>query len=532
MIKTAVIYARVSDRKQVDRDVSLPSQLEETRKRAALLGASVVREFVEEGRSGWHGVRPEFDQAIEFCESHQVDYFITWDTARFSRNSLDGPMARYRLRKSGTRIEYIAVSIDPDTDEGFVLETIFQMSDELKSRMTSADTTRSMLRNARAGYFNGGRAPYGYQVAPAPDDSKRRVLIVNEAEAEIVRQVFAMRLDGLGAGSIAGLLRDDGFTNRGRPWNKASVASLLRNQTVMGNKVYGRKHRHTGRVRDPSEWTVVKNAQPIVDTETWSAVQRLMDAATNTDLTGSPKSTHAFTGLLRCGYCGASFQIETAKGRSRRYSYYNCRSAQKHGQCRKRRIRADILDLWLGGMIMDRILSEETVSELTADWNNATDKWDEAEHRRLRRLEMERGDRLEKRERLLQIIEASPEHAVDLLPRIRDHGARIDQIDRLVAEATAMKPEQICWGQDGIELFAREMRDEFLQLSGQDQRKFFQSFIRRIDLHRDHVRLEYKPEMLLSSAPVHNGGVWLPETGLLGTRSLSVALPDWACAAA
>lgn len=53
MSKTAVIYARVSDKKQAENEVSVPAQIAAAERRAAELDASVLRVFTDQGRSAY-----------------------------------------------------------------------------------------------------------------------------------------------------------------------------------------------------------------------------------------------------------------------------------------------------------------------------------------------------------------------------------------------------------------------------------------------------------------------------------------------
>jgi site-specific DNA recombinase len=166
---------------------------------------------------------------------------------------------------------------------------------------------------------------------------------------------------------IALKLKDERIKNRDTEWSKSSVGALLRNHSVCGCVVFGRRARGAGRVKQPREkWIVVQSYEAIIDSEDFEKVQQLMDKATNPS-EGSPKSTHAFTGILRCEETDCTMQIETAK--SGKYHYYNCRNAQKYGIGKGRRIRADLFDEWLTGVILDRILTEDFLADILAEIN-------------------------------------------------------------------------------------------------------------------------------------------------------------------
>jgi site-specific DNA recombinase len=100
-MKRAVIYARVS--KSREEGVSIESQIEQCTVRAKQLGASVVKVFLDDGISGREARnRAEFLKAKAYCEAANVDYFITWSTARFARNMLELFLSDRELREVGT----------------------------------------------------------------------------------------------------------------------------------------------------------------------------------------------------------------------------------------------------------------------------------------------------------------------------------------------------------------------------------------------------------------------------------------------
>ena len=214
-MKRAIIYARVSSKRQADDGLPIESQLDRCRAKAAALGADVVREFVDGGISGTTDKRPAFQDAINFCSLMDIDYFITWSSSRFARNLLDAGRYKLVLQTYRTRLTYASSDVDVTTDDGWLMDNFFALFDEHVSRRVSSDTRRSMLKAAGDGYFMGGRVPFGYA---AIADGKRRRLVAHPAEAETVRRVYDMSLQGHGVKIIAMTLNDAGMLLRGRRW--------------------------------------------------------------------------------------------------------------------------------------------------------------------------------------------------------------------------------------------------------------------------------------------------------------------------
>jgi hypothetical protein len=161
------------------------------------------------------------------------------------------------------------------------------------------------------GHHQGGRAPYGYVVADAgPHANPRkaaegyrlRVLVIDDASAEVVRRIFAEYLDGRGDRAIAGGLNRDGIPcpsarrpdqNRHRladGWQASTVRAILDNPRYTGYAFFGRwtKHEtlldpddvaagHVVRFRRAGADRVVRSREPahpaIVSVETFTEAQ-------------------------------------------------------------------------------------------------------------------------------------------------------------------------------------------------------------------------------------------------------------------
>lgn len=529
--KTAVIYARVSTARQAEEELPLESQIQQCKAKANALGARVDRVFVDEGKSGRYDNREEFQNAITFCETMGADVLVTWSTSRFARNKVDAGLYKLRLAKAGTEIAYVSLEIDRNSDGGWMTEGVLELFDEFYSRQISADTIRSQLKNAHEGFFNGGRTPFGYETYQAPDNPKRKRLRPLESEASIVREIFELRAAGSGAQTIAIHLQGEGITNRGLNWTKSSVLALLRNDAVVGRVVFGRRDRATRRLKPRKDWIIVDAHAPLISMELWDQVQTMMDSSTASSNKGSPKSTYLFTGLLHCED-GSSMQIESAKGRSRRYWYYNCRSAQKKGSSNNRRIPAREFDEWMLAVILDRILTREFLKGVVEDLNEVCSSWVK-DHRRRRQAAAGALTAAErKNSKIYELFETFGKETPnlgDLTKRLRANNKEIERLEKHLAGIDAeQQPEMTVSQQDITEL---ESALRYIIESTSDTKKlrhFFASFIDKIWLGDDSVRIEYRPECLVANpepVPVPSKACWLPEHALLGTRILAVDLP-------
>lgn len=514
----AIIYARVSTSRQADDELPLQSQIEQCEKKAAELGADVVRRFVDEGISGATDRRPAFRDAIVYCETYEPAYLVTWSTSRFARNRLDAQLYKQRLERAGVKIVYVSQNIEAGTDSGHLLEGFLELFDDYYSRQVAADTKRSMMRNAQQGFWNGGSAPFGYEPQPAPDDERRRRLVPNTAEADIVARIFEMRLTGIGAKRIAQDLNEAGRSHRGKAWSKSSVLSVLRSEAVVGRVVFNRKDRKAGRIRPREDWIIVESHPPIIDLATWERVQALIEADAPTSHKGSHRSTWAFTGLLQCGGCGSSMQIETAKGRTKRYSYYNCRDSQVGKGCVSKRIRADILEEWLLEKVISEVLTTENLLSVITSLEAAAGRWAMETRRRRTALTQQLAELQTRNHNLYDVLELHGKDAPnlgDLTRRLQTNNARIKEVEQELELIEKARPPKVSVSEQQLQEMREFLADTIRTTQNNKKlRHFLQSYLQSVVITADgEVRIEYDPVALVQptgSSAVLSKGIWLP----------------------
>lgn len=533
MHKTAVIYARVSTARQASDELPIDGQIQGCQDKAATLGAKVARVFTDAGISGRDEQRPAFQEAVAYAVDNKADYFITWSTSRFARDQVTAVFYKKRLRKAGVEMVYCTMTVDPDSTSGFLLEGVYELFDELYSRTVSTDTRRSLMKNAADGHWNGGGTPYGYQRVPSPANSKRSKLAAEPSEAWLVQQAFKLRLQGLGLRLIAQRLNEAGHAHRGKPWTKAQVQGLLRNPAVIGQVVFNRRDRKGGNTwRPESEWVRVTAHEPLIDVETWEKVQATMDDLTHPHA-GSPLSMHLFTGMLRCGHCGASMQIETAKGRSQRYSYYNCSAWQKQRQCINQRRNADEVDSWLMESIREKVFTVSALREVAEQLNLECGRAAQDRKGEIKALKKESDEQARRKAKLLDVLELQGRDA----PNLADIGERLREINsalRSKAEKIREIESQPDQAFEVSEELVLELRESMMQIisdpaKAKATRTLLGRFIDTVLLHSEYAQVNYRQEFMADmkrqNIAVHTSHKWLPVHALLGTKSVRLLLP-------
>ena len=168
-----------------------------------------------------------YNQMMADAMENKFDVIIFHKIDRNSRNELNYFIFKDKLEKLGIRYEYAAQPIDTDSPEGQVMETVMVGMAAYYSRNLAKETKKGMNENAYKAIFYGGYAPLGYKIVD-------KHYVIDEKEAEAVRLIFNLYLDGKGYGEICLALAARGYTTRsGKNFPKNSLHDILLTERYM-----------------------------------------------------------------------------------------------------------------------------------------------------------------------------------------------------------------------------------------------------------------------------------------------------------
>lgn len=356
-------YARISVDEELDRDnTSIENQ-------KAIISDFVARKFPgselvfyeDRDRSGYTFEQREGYQAMRReLVAHRLDILVVKDFSRFSRRNSRGLVELEDLRDAGVRIISIGDNIDFPNDDDW-LKIQFQF---LLNEMPVTDTSRKVKSVIRRRQEDGKwicAAPYGYIV------NKQQQFEVVPVEADVIRRIYRLYIDGWGYKRIANALTDEGvptprMSERERKmaegedyrrsvknaWSIVTVQGILDNDFYIGTLRQGKYQRAkiNGRdvKRDEVEQIVIENHhQPIMDYRTFATVRALREKRAKYNYRGVKINDNVYSGFLECGDCGAPM---FALGRRDLKPAYTCGTYHRRGTagCTTHHIRVDKLD--------------------------------------------------------------------------------------------------------------------------------------------------------------------------------------------
>ncbi len=297
----------------------------------------IVKEYVDDGYTGTNFDRPGFKQMIEDIEAGIIDTVITKDLSRLGRERL-GVGHYSEIYFPEHNIRYIALldNIDTYFDAGMNDMAPFKgVINDMYVRDISKKIRSSLIERKKAGNFLGVTAPYGYQ----KDPNNKFHLIINEKEAEIVKRVFRLYLEGNGLTRIAQILTKDGVPVPGESrdigktrstalyssWKQTTIRRILDNRVYLGELVQFKRrkinYKSKRRITVPEEERYICRGthEAIIDEESFNAVQNILKK--NKSFKGT-KHDYLFKGLLFCSECGARLNVTYSNYALKRYGEY------------------------------------------------------------------------------------------------------------------------------------------------------------------------------------------------------------------
>lgn len=299
LARRAVMYVRMSTESQ---DYSTDHQRAKIREYAAAHSISIVREYVDDGKSGLDLKRRAGLQSLMHdVQAAQPDFsqIIVFDVSRWGRfQDIDeAAYHEHTCRRAGIEVIYCGEKFGSESGPyASLLKSMKRVMAAEYSRELSEKVFAAQTRFIEMGFKQGGLAGYGFRrLALKACGTPRailehgegkitvtdRVILVwgPDAEVETIRRIYRLYLEeGTSEAGLARLLNDDGIRSElGRPWTQTMINSILTNIKYCGALAYNRRSCKLSRPRTKNsreKWVVNSDAvAPIVSVEIFMAVQ-------------------------------------------------------------------------------------------------------------------------------------------------------------------------------------------------------------------------------------------------------------------
>lgn len=499
------IYSRVSTSRQAKSDLSIPDQIQRGEQWCQQNGAHLIETVVEPGGSATDDVRPRFQEMIGKATSdeHPYNVILVHSLSRLFRNALHFMQYRALLKRAKVRIVSITQSFgdDPAAELAIGMLALF---DEYQSLENAKHTQRTMLENARLGFWNGQTPPLGYHTYEAErrGGKSKRKLKIDEEEATVVRKIFQLYLTGpggslpLGITRLSAWLNQHGYRYRGRKFHISNVQAVLRNTAYVGVAFYNKRDSKLGEQRPESEWIPIP-VPPIIAAEDFEAVQtRLVERRATNRPARVSTTNNLLIGIARCGCggdgCGGGMTIST--GKSGQYKYYACSNRARAGVtvCAGRRIPMAKLDDVVLAAVEQRLLTPRRLHDLLSGWLDHSADVVEGRRETLRQLRARQTGIEAGLDRLLDLVAEGHLTATDarFSRKYSEQTAQLAHVktDIILLERQLANSERRITP-ERIERFAELMRSR-LRIDDPSLRQFYvRALIGRVEVGNEEIRI-------------------------------------------
>lgn len=319
------IYTRKSTEEGLDQEFNTLQAQRESAEAFVLshrqAGWTTIPERYDDG--GFSGAsidRPALKKLLADIEAGLIDCVLVYKVDRLSRSLLD--FAKLMELFDRHQVSFVSITQDFNTTSSLgrltlnVLLSFAQFEREIIS-----ERTRDKLAAARRkGKWIGGSPVLGYDIDPV-----RKRLIVNQAEAAKVQQIFRTYLESRSLAATARVLEDRNITSKswtsrggttysGKPLGNTVLRVLLSNVLYVGCVS------HKGAIYEGEH-------EAIIERELWDAVNESL-RQNGEHLRGRAHRPQAalLAGMLFCEQCKSPLFLSFTRKSGQTHRYYVCRS--------------------------------------------------------------------------------------------------------------------------------------------------------------------------------------------------------------
>ena len=336
--------------------------------------------FADEGISGTQTKkRTEFNRMIRMCKQKKIDLILCKSISRFARNTVHCLEYVRQLKELGIGVIFEKENINTMTMTSEFMISLYGSFAQAESESISKNVSWGTQKA-----FQAGKVRYNYKFwlgYRKGADGKPEII---PEEAEIVKKIFSLYLDGISLRDIAKELENSKLPTKfgKKKWCKYSVLNILRNEKYVGDVLLQKtytidciSHKSVKNNGERPKYLVTDAHVPIIDRDTYNLVQqeiaRRSSKKKKSDKAiteqGRYSSKFALTEIMVCNECGSAYRRVTWIVKGEKRFMWRCISRIDHGTrfCKKSpSIREDKLQRTIVKAINDTFGCEENIRNI------------------------------------------------------------------------------------------------------------------------------------------------------------------------
>jgi site-specific DNA recombinase len=495
-------YYRASTSRQVEVELTIPSQMRAVQAYCERKGWELAGEFVEQGATATDDNRPEFQKMIERAcdDDHPYDVIVVYAFSRFFRDGFTMEMYIRKLAKAGVRLVSITQELGDDPAQ-VMMRQIIGLFDEYQSRENGKHVRKALIENARQGFYNGSPIPLGYKSVEVEKRGARikKKLAIDAVEAETVKLIFRLYRQGdgtsgpLGVKKLTSWLNERGYrTRRGARFGVATVHGILSNPIYMGQWVFNKRDSRTLKQKPAHEHVTVEVPViiPSAEFETVAAALKTRDPRVT-----SPRVVTGpilLTGIATCAGCDGAMTLRTGTSSTGKvHKYYTCSTCARQGKtgCKGRSVPMDKLDTIVVENLAERLFQPERLKTILGKLAERRSEQAAEVDQRVSTLRSEQTAAEDKLKRLYAMVENGLTEMDDIL-KDRIAALKVER-DRAkdALERIKTRPRAHAIDARAIERFGSLMRENIASGPIPFRKAYIRSVVERVEVDDRAIRI-------------------------------------------
>lgn len=467
----------------------------------------VVDFYIDDGYSGVNFDRPDFQRMLQDIKDKKINCVIVKDLSRLGRNYIEvGKYIERLFPFLGVRFIAINDNFDNADDAALsnnIIVPFKNLINDAYCRDISIKIRSHLEVKRKRGEFIGAFPVYGYM--RGEDKNK---LIVDPCAAEIVKEIFAMKMEGMSQQAIADELNRLGVlspaeykkeqgsgyktvfqTHSRAKWTAVAVLRVLTNEVYMGTLIQGKESTPNYKVRvrekkPKEEWIRVENAhEAIISRTDFELISDILQK--DTRVSTGKSAVSVYSGYLVCADCGCSMVRKKVRSGSLEYVYYVCSGNKKDKDiCSSHRISENTLNMAITKTLQLHLKQLGDLQESIRYIRETSGNSDKI--KKLVLQSEKRKEDIEKYNRLK--LECYEDYKKELITQDeymlfkKELDNRIEEIQRAITELGKKKRMLLDGGYEKESLLEKFLTSKEIEL----KRSILVRFISRIYVYEDH----------------------------------------------
>lgn len=300
----ALLYLRLSESDEAS--TSIARQEADLRLRADREGWDVVEVLTDDGLSGGKD-RDNALAALAKLRRGDVDVLAVWKFDRWSRQGLGALAALIEALDANPAALFVADrdGLTSGQPAWRIIAAVLAEVARMERENIQARVRSSVSALRKGGRYSGGTVPMGYRPVDNPN-GPGRVLVIEEAEAAIVREAASRVLSGESLYAVVVDLNDRAIpTRRGATWSIQALRQILTSDTILGRVT------HRGAILRDDSGMPVDVWPPVLDGETWHRLRAVLDADRTAEARPQRRRrSRLLSGVASCAVCGSRLYVK------------------------------------------------------------------------------------------------------------------------------------------------------------------------------------------------------------------------------